>query len=113
MCPFTTERSHSPIAGMGSCMRCRSSAFTSLNFAGNRLRIVCRNTVNRPLLLFFPQKSLQGQVTMRVTSMGNTLMHEMQPRQGPEYQISMFHLDGDRLLMTHYCNAGNQPRMVG
>jgi hypothetical protein len=27
--------------------------------------------------------------------------------------ITMFHLDGDRLLMTHYCGAGNQPRMVG
>jgi hypothetical protein len=25
--------------------------------------------------------------------------------------ISMFHMDGKRLLMTHYCAAGNQPRM--
>jgi len=24
----------------------------------------------------------------------------------------MFNLDGDRLLMTHYCAVGNQPRMV-
>lgn len=31
-------------------MRRRSSVFTSLNFASSRLRIVCRNTVNRPLL---------------------------------------------------------------
>ena len=98
---------------MESCIRRLSSILTSLNFAGNRLRIVCRNTVNRPLLLFFPQKSLQGQVTMRVTSMGNTLMHEMKSSERPDDPISMFHLDGDRLLMTHYCNAGNQPRMVG
>jgi hypothetical protein len=27
--------------------------------------------------------------------------------------ISMFHLDGpNRLIITHYCTAGNQPRML-
>ena len=25
--------------------------------------------------------------------------------------ISVYHLDGNRLLLTHYCMAGNQPRM--
>ncbi len=31
---------------------------------------------------------------------------------GHEDMISMFHLDGpDKLLLTHYCSAGNQPRM--
>ncbi len=32
----------------------------------------------------------------------------------PENEASMvtvFHLDGDKLMMTHYCSAGNQPRM--
>ncbi len=29
-----------------------------------------------------------------------------------EDMISMFHMDGDRLLLTHYCSAGNQPRMA-
>ena len=27
--------------------------------------------------------------------------------------VSMYAMDGSRLLMTHYCGAGNQPRMVG
>ena len=36
-------------------MRRRSSVFTSFSFVCNLLRIVCRSTVNRPLLLFFPQ----------------------------------------------------------
>ena len=31
---------------------------------------------------------------------------------GKEDMITMFNLDGDRLLMTHYCACGNQPRMV-
>lgn len=51
-------------------------------------------------------------VTLRVTSMGNTIMHEMKGG-GPEDPISMLTVDGDRLLLTHYCDAGNQPRMVG
>jgi hypothetical protein len=28
-----------------------------------------------------------------------------------EDMITMFNLDGDRFLLTHYCAAGNQPRM--
>jgi hypothetical protein len=58
----------------------------------------------------FEGKSLQ--VSLRVTSMGNTLMHEMKG-DGPENPITMFNVDGDRLLLTHYCDVGNRPRMVG
>ena len=49
------------------------------------------------------------EVDYRVTSNGSALMSEIK---GKEDMISMFHLDGERLLMTHYCSAGNQPRMV-
>ncbi|MFZ0801249.1 MAG: hypothetical protein WAN70_03715 [Terriglobales bacterium] len=49
------------------------------------------------------------QTTYRVTSGGSALMGEIL---GKEDMISMFHMDGDRLLMTHYCGTGNQPRMV-
>jgi len=50
------------------------------------------------------------QVTFRLTAGGSALMSEIHGK-GPENMITMFHMDGDRLLMTHYCGAGNQPRM--
>lgn len=50
------------------------------------------------------------QVTFRMTAGGSALMSEILGH-GPENMITMFHMDGDRLLMTHYCGVGNQPRM--
>jgi hypothetical protein len=26
--------------------------------------------------------------------------------------VSVYHLDGDRLMMTHFCSSGNQPRVA-
>lgn len=50
------------------------------------------------------------QVTFKVTAGGSAVMSEiLVPK---EDMISMIHMDGaDRLLLTHYCAAGNQPRM--
>ncbi len=49
-------------------------------------------------------------VSFRSTAGGSAIMSEIQGH-GKENMITMFHMDGDRLLMTHYCGAGNQPRM--
>src|SRR5260370_5418575 len=50
-------------------------------------------------------------VSYRETAGGSAILSEIQGK-GPEDMISMFNLDGpDKLLMTHYCGAGNQPRM--
>ncbi len=47
-------------------------------------------------------------VTFKVTSGGSAVMSEIL---GKENMVSMFHLDSGRLLLTHYCAVGNQPRM--
>lgn len=47
-------------------------------------------------------------MTYSVVSGGSAVMADATH----ESMVTMYTLDGDRLLMTHYCAAGNQPRMA-
>jgi hypothetical protein len=58
------------------------------------------------------------QVSLQITSRGNAIVHEMKdPKAGSDptkydQPVTMFYLDGDRLNLVHYCDAGNRPHMV-
>ncbi|HVO57287.1 MAG TPA: hypothetical protein VMT51_06260 [Dongiaceae bacterium] len=49
-------------------------------------------------------------VTYTLTSGGSALMERLKPDNEPE-MITMYTKEGDHILVTHYCSAGNQPQM--
>ncbi|HKY30467.1 MAG TPA: hypothetical protein VJM12_21225 [Pyrinomonadaceae bacterium] len=76
--------------------------------------------------LFDKMKSLTGSwqgtimgisinVTIRLASSGTAILHEAHTDGGkpPNHEITMFYVEGDRLLATHFCDAGNRARFEG
>lgn len=59
------------------------------------------------------------QISLRVTSRGNALVHEMQEANTPldptkyDHPVTMFYLADGQLNLVHYCDAGNRPHMIG
>ena len=100
--------------------RCLVVLATSLivTLAGGAVRAQSRATAG-----FEKLKSLVGEwqgttpddrtvdVTYQLISGGTALMETLQSPNEPE-MVTIYHLDGDRLMVTHYCSIGNQPRLV-
>ena len=49
-------------------------------------------------------------VTYKVTGGGTTVL-EAFPVKTPAEMVTVYHLDGNDLVLTHYCSDGTQPRM--
>jgi hypothetical protein len=54
--------------------------------------------------------NVQFEVSYRVTSGGKAVLETMMPGT-PGEMVTVYHLDGEDLVLVHYCNSGNQPRM--
>jgi hypothetical protein len=75
-----------------------------------------------PVTLDPPQPEMSDgkplHISMRVTSRGHALVHEMQEAgTAPDpakydHPVTMFYVDSGRLTLVHYCDAGNRPRMI-
>ncbi len=75
-----------------------------------------------PVTVVPPQPEMSSDkpmhITLRVTSRGHAIVHEMQESGTPldpskyDHPVTILYLDSDRLTLVHYCDAGNRPRMV-
>ena len=54
--------------------------------------------------------AMKAELTYRVIGGGNTVEERIYAGTKSE-MITMYHLDGGQLVLTHYCAMGNQPRM--
>ena len=59
---------------------------------------------------FVENDGTRGTTEICVTSAGTAVREILFPG-GAHEMTNMYHLDGNELILTHYCGAGNQPRM--
>jgi uncharacterized protein YceK len=54
-------------------------------------------------------------ITIRLASSGTAILHEAHTDAAspPKHEITMFYVEGERLLATHYCDGGNRARLEG
>ena len=50
-------------------------------------------------------------VAYKVVSEGMAIMETLGVEDHAENMVTMYHLDHGRLMLTHYCSMGNQPRL--
>jgi hypothetical protein len=63
-------------------------------------------------LAIAPDEAHKGEVIARysLTAAGSTVVETLFPGSEKE-MVTLYHRDGDQVMLTHYCCCGNQPRM--
>jgi len=91
--------------------------FVGISFAGSAMKATIKTIPD-----FEKMKSLVGEwqgkspdgntakVSYTLVSDNSALMEKL-VMGGESEMVTMYHPDGDHLMMTHYCSAHNQPRM--
>lgn len=54
--------------------------------------------------------NVEFELSYKVTSGGKAVLETMLPGT-PGEMVTVYHLDGEDLVLVHYCTSGNQPRM--
>jgi len=99
------------------CLLFATLLLTAAMFAGTP----AANPNNNASAAFAQLKTLAGEweattdrgkvhLSLEVISGGNAIVERESAEKMPE-MLTVYYLDGNRLLLTHYCMAGNQPRM--
>jgi len=59
-----------------------------------------------------PDEAHKGETVARygLTAAGSTVVETLFPGSDKE-MVTLYHRDGDQVMLTHYCCCGNQPRM--
>jgi hypothetical protein len=104
-------------------MKLRIGAIAALALAASTLVAQEQTTAQKASPTFENLKSLVGvwtgkyvdgspvKVTYQMVSAGKVLMETLDMGDSKENMVTMYHPDGDNVMMTHYCSIGNQPRM--
>lgn len=109
---MTSYRPLARVFGAIVLMFTMATAFGARSFAGEKTRSAAAFEKMMSLVGEWEgiNSSGQAKITYTMVSGGTALMERLQSGSEPE-MITLYSLDGDHLMMAHYCSSGNQPQM--
>ena len=93
-------------AGLGACARTRGRPAGSVTAAQQFEKIKSLEGTWKTV----PGSPMEATIVYRAVGGGTTVQETIFPG-APHEMVTMYHLDGDTLMLTHYCAQGNQARL--